>query len=275
MCDLSNQTSEKGVAPKKIDSYTTVLVGNNQHLRELVDTQKKEIATLKEILKQKSYFVGIAAHDIRNPLSAIFGYTQLLTSSAMGGLDKDQRLIIGRIGNAAQYTLKLVGDLLDYTVIENNPIQRLSVDLLALSRGVVEELQPISTKKGITLTVDSDQSEVTAKVSPHRIEQVLNNLVTNACKFSTSGTAVKVKVYAESTDLVIKVIDQGQGIPPDEIEDLFKPFVRTSVPSTEGERSTGLGLAIVQKIVETHHGIIEVESVVGEGTCFTIKIPKE
>ena len=105
------------------------------------------------------------------------------------------------------------------------------------------------------------------------MRQVINNLLTNAVKFSHRGTTITVRVMKQNGFNIIEVKDQGQGIPENEIPLLFQPFSRTSVQSTAGEKSTGLGLAIVRNIVNAHKGEIRVESKVGEGTVFTVSLP--
>mgnify|MGYP003822399533 FL=1 len=107
----------------------------------------------------------------------------------------------------------------------------------------------------------------------NKITQVLNNLITNAIKFSWPDTEITVEVRKEQDYIITGIIDQGQGIPSDEINNMFKPFQKTSVKATAGERSTGLGLAITKKIVEGHGGKISVESLVGKGTKFSFTLP--
>ena len=106
-----------------------------------------------------------------------------------------------------------------------------------------------------------------------KIEQVLDNLLTNAAKFSNPGTRVKVTVRREDGTIRIAVADQGLGIPAPELAKLFEPFSRTSVKSTSGEKSTGLGLLIARRIVESHKGKISVQSEVGKGSTFTVVLP--
>jgi signal transduction histidine kinase len=106
-----------------------------------------------------------------------------------------------------------------------------------------------------------------------KIEQVLNNLISNAGKFSASNSTVEVRAYKNDTEIVISVKDEGQGIPADEVDRLFIPFGNLSVKSTGGEQSTGLGLAIVKRIVEGHKGRIWVQSEVGVGSTFSFSLP--
>jgi signal transduction histidine kinase len=107
----------------------------------------------------------------------------------------------------------------------------------------------------------------------NKIEQVLNNLISNAIKYSHPHTTITIEVLKEKAFVVTNVIDQGQGIPQDELPHVFKAFQKTSTKPTAGEKSTGLGLAIVKKIVEGHQGEIGVESEVGKGSTFFFKLP--
>ena len=111
-------------------------------------------------------------------------------------------------------------------------------------------------------------------MDPDRIDQVMNNLINNAIKFSYPNTTITLRACVQDQDVVISVQDQGQGIPAQEVDNLFTDFGRTSVRPTAGEKSTGLGLAIVKRIVELHGGRIWVESKVGVGSVFTFTLPK-
>jgi hypothetical protein len=106
-----------------------------------------------------------------------------------------------------------------------------------------------------------------------RIEQVLSNLMSNAQKFSNPGSIITVQVAGDDAQAVVSVQDQGQGIPADELDKLFKPFSRTTVKSTSGEKSSGLGLAIARRIATEHSGKLWVESAVGQGTTFYLALP--
>lgn len=118
-----------------------------------------------------------------------------------------------------------------------------------------------------------DPDTLVCRIDRRRMDQVLTNLLVNAIKFSYPGTTVTISAAREGDEIIITVADQGQGIPEDELQSLFKPFARMSVRPTGDEKSTGLGLLIVKKIVESHNGTIKCESRVGVGTSFTIKLP--
>ncbi|MBK7866949.1 MAG: ATP-binding protein [Ignavibacteriales bacterium] len=125
----------------------------------------------------------------------------------------------------------------------------------------------------MTLKLISSDEELFINADQNKIDQIITNLITNAIKFSNHKTTTEISVMSEPNKTRIIIKDQGQGIPADELDRLFKPFSKTSVKSTGGEKSTGLGLMIVKKIVEGHNGTITVESEVNVGTTFTIELP--
>jgi signal transduction histidine kinase len=170
--------------------------------------------------------------------------------------------------------LHLVNDLLDIAKIASGELQLelQSTDLIALVRHNVALNKVLASRKQIELSLKT-QPLPDVLIDVYKIDQVLNNLITNAIKFSESHSEVEISVVREGDEVIIAVGDEGPGIPADEIDKLFNPFMRTSVKSTGGEKSTGLGLAIVMKIVAGHRGRIWVESEVGEGSTFYVALP--
>jgi signal transduction histidine kinase len=131
----------------------------------------------------------------------------------------------------------------------------------------------IAQKKNIRIYFDCFEKMPEIVFDPAKIEQVLNNLISNAVKFSQQGTKIMVQIFLNPTDCTVSVADQGQGIPEEELGNLFKPFEKTSVQSTGGEKSTGLGLSIVRNLIIAHKGKIWVESKEGEGSVFYFSLP--
>jgi signal transduction histidine kinase len=148
-----------------------------------------------------------------------------------------------------------------------------STDILALVQRNVELNGILAGKKQIALELVDETPIVPMEVDGPRIEQVLNNLIGNAIKFSHPGTTIRVELAQNEESATISVRDQGEGIPAGELEKLFQPFQKTSTRSTRGEQGAGLGLAIVRKIVEEHGGRIAVRSEVGIGSTFTVTLP--
>jgi signal transduction histidine kinase len=169
----------------------------------------------------------------------------------------------------------LIEELLDVSVIDSGKLSLYlePVDIMELIRNNVSLNRVIAGRKQITVEFNSAKGLPVLQLDRKKIEQVFNNLISNAIKYSYPQSRVVIDSKCEKGSLVISVHDTGQGIPPAEMNKLFKPFPRISVKSTSGESSTGLGLVIVRKIVEAHHGNVWAESRLKIGTTFSISLP--
>ncbi len=247
----------------------------NNELANLQRELTKKNIELEKLNEEKNRFLGIAAHDLRNPLNAIQMYSEFLSDEASEILTPEQIEFVSIIHSSSQFMLRLVNDLLDVAKIESGKLELdlTRTDLIDLIRHNVTLNNTMASKKNISIDFHYDQDIPETLVDTAKIEQVLNNLIVNAIKFSNQGSVINVKVARSGKEAVISVKDQGQGIPDGEIDKLFKPFQRTSVRSTGGEDSTGLGLAIVRKIVMGHQGTVWVESEVGKGSTFYVALP--
>ncbi len=237
-------------------------------------TQKN--AQLVELNKEKNQLLGMAAHDLRNPLSIVSTASAFLLDDASRLLSEAKRAeFLRRINSGSKFMLNLIDDLLDVAKIETG---RLDLELKDGNLcGLIEENlalnRMLANNKNIRLDFAPESGLPPLRFDRRKVEQVLNNLVSNALKFSAPGTAVTVQASRVDGNVVVSVRDQGQGIPADELDKLFKPFGKTSVRGTAGEKSTGLGLAICRKIVEGHGGRIWAESELGKGSVFSFSLP--
>jgi len=300
---LNNQTLPTSLPdnslllPLKLDEQTLgfiyleevgLLNEENRYLLQIMATQcaaaLKNLTlylNLEEANRQnelKNQLLGMAAHDLRNPLGIIQGFTGLLqkdfTSNQL--LNKEQQEFFQVIQDTTEFTLNLVNDLLDVAKIEAGKLELepKTTDLLTLINQAITLNRPLADSKQIQLNNHcSDNSLPSMTVDAVKIQQVLNNLISNAIKYSHSQTQVDIEVTQEIQQLIIAVKDQGQGIPASELDKLFQPFSKTSVKSTAGETSTGLGLLICHKIVEGHQGKIWVDSQEGKGSTFYVVLP--
>jgi two-component system sensor histidine kinase/response regulator len=209
---------------------------------------------------------------LRNPLSSMRGLSQLMMEAPLE--PEQQREFLETIHRTSDEMLGLVNDLLDVSVIESGKLtlRRSDQDMAQLIQRRVHHLEPHARNKKIGLRVDTD-GEGRASIDPARFGQVIDNLVSNAIKFSPAGTTVQVALRASDGTFSFSVQDQGPGISEDERKLLFRSFQKLSARPTGGEKSTGLGLAIVKKIVDAHGGSIDVESAPGRGTRFTVTAP--
>lgn len=245
-------------------------------LRVLQDQLRQRNQELARSNDQKNELLGMAAHDLRNPLSVVTGYAAILERGLAGPLSDKQKALIGNIHSTAKEMQNLLEDLLSVSQIEAGRLNlnRTRCDPRALFEGCLQ-LQALqaSTKEIAMRSVAEEPLPTNIWIDGSKIKQAFTNLLSNAIKFSQPHTLIRARLYKDDQDLVWEVSDEGPGIPGQEIGKLFQPFQRTSVRSTAGERSTGLGLAICKRIVEGHQGDITVDSEIGRGTTFAIRLP--
>ncbi len=256
------------------DLYNELTRLNN----ELANAQRelaKQNFELERLNRLKTQFLGMAAHDLRNPIGVILSFSEFLRDEAGAVLNKDQLEFLAVIKRSSEFMLHMITDLLDVSAIESGQLQldRRPSDLGKLLEYNVGLNAVLAQKKHIQLTLQIDGPLPELSLDEGKITQVLNNLISNAVKFSKAGTAVEVHAVADGGGVRVAVRDQGPGIPEGERGKLFQPFGKTSVRGTAGESSTGLGLAIARKIVEGHGGRIWAESEVGVGSVFIFTLP--
>ncbi len=238
---------------------------------------QKKSSLLERMNQEKNYFMGIVAHDLRNPAGIITGFADLLMESLNDRLDEDEKKSLEIIHSTGDYMLKLLNDLLDFTKIESGKYvpDYKETDLQELISKNVILNNIFASKKNISVKFTCGEKPEFIKLDALKIEQVLNNLISNAIKYSPPDTEINISLTSENGNIKVSISDQGQGIPENEIPKVFKAFETTSVKSTSGEKSTGLGLSIVQKIITAHKGRVWVESALGIGSTFYFTIPME
>ncbi len=247
---------------------------NNELVTAQRDLAKKNVE-LGRTNEQKDRLLGMASHDVRTSLAVIKTYSEFLMEDLSGVLHEEQKDQLATIRSSAEFLLKMVTDLLDISKIEQKGLEfnLQPVDLVSLVDHNVALNRVLAERKRIGLVLSADIDRASLMMDAVKIEQVLNNLIGNAVKFSYPDSTVEIRLAGQDDEIVISVRDQGQGIPAHEMNKLFKPFEKISVKSTAGEKSTGLGLAICRKIVEGHQGRIWVKSEVGKGSTFSFSLP--
>lgn len=235
----------------------------------------RQNAELKRLHAAMHSLLGMAAHDLRNPLGTIQLLADCLLESAGDRLDQDEVVMIKEIEQASDTMRCLIEDLLDVSKIEASGlnIAPSPTDLVALMQDNVALNRSLAKRKHIQVVVETDHPRLVADIDANRIRQVLNNLCSNAIKYSLPDTTIRITLANKASEAVVSVMDEGQGIPPEELSRLFQAFSRTSIQPTAGESSTGLGLAICKKIVLAHGGRIWVESIPGRGSAFYFTLP--
>ena len=234
-------------------------------------------ARLRQANSFKSEILGTVAHDLKNPLGVILGRTEILKEmiGRAGALDDGVQAQIAYIRDAANRLTGMVEDLVTDAMADalDITIRREPVDISVLVREVAEANRPLAARKEQTITV-SAPPEHTAMCDVDRIREAIDNLISNAIKYSPIGGTIDIIVTQEAGNIVVQVKDQGAGLSPEDISRLFGRFQRLSAKPTAGETSTGLGLSIVKRIVDLHGGRITVESAGhAKGATFNMQLP--
>jgi signal transduction histidine kinase len=241
--------------------------------------QQKEIEQknneLQKLNEEKNFFLGMASHDLRNPLGNIITLSSLISQDIGHNFPDEYKNYLEVIMSTSRRMLEMLNNILDVSKIESgvSALDLKPVSVHDLFQECISSNKLIADKKKMHLSYSIADSTGKPYADKGQILQVLNNLVSNAIKYSYPSTAIELTAEGSSDEITIHVIDQGQGIPESEHKVLFSAFSKTSVRSTAGEGSTGLGLNIVKKIVEAHHGKIWVKSKPGEGSVFSFSIP--
>lgn len=223
----------------------------------------------------KNKFLGMAVHDLRSPIAVIKGYADLFKDGFLGTLDASQKEPIRVISRICDKMLVLINDLLDVSAIESGHLamEMREVELGGYLTEAHRNNALMAKAKSMELMLDVPKVLPKIWMDPNRIDQVINNLVANAIKFSGPKSRIVLRAVLVKGVVAISVIDQGQGIPSEEIPKMFQYFGKTKVLPTGGEKSTGLGLAIANRLVEAHGGKIGVESEPRKGSTFTFTLP--
>jgi PAS domain S-box-containing protein len=231
----------------------------------------QDITYLKEMDRIRSEFVHTVSHDLRSPLTSVIGYTELVERA--GSLNDLQRDFLNRIQDSGQQITALINDLLDIGSIEAGfDTRREFVQLEGILRYTLDILQGQVKSKRLVIKTDISPSLPPLRANPIRLRQVMDNVVGNAIKYSRQNGEIEISIRAEGEQLILKVTDNGPGIPISDQPRIFDKFYRGSNVDADVEGS-GLGLAIVKTIVESHQGRIWVESVEGKGSSFFIVLP--
>jgi len=264
-----------------LSTYENAVQKNNElhkahsDLMEAHHQLEQKNLELERLNEDKNHFLSVAAHDLRNPLTIIYTTADLITEELKEKTSAETIEFLEMIKRSSKFMRDLLEELLDVSIIDSGKlsIDLEPVDIMDLIRNNVSLNRVIAGRKNITVEFLPLKDLPLIHLDRKKIEQVLNNLISNAIKYSYPQSKVIIDSKCENDTLVISVHDSGQGIPQAEMGKLFKPFPRLSVKTTSGESSTGLGLVIVRKIMEAHHGTVWAESRLNIGTTFSIALP--
>jgi signal transduction histidine kinase len=229
-------------------------------------------AEIEKLKQEKARWVGMAAHDLRHPVSAVLVYAELLLESG-SSLNDDDRALVSAIRSSAEFMLRLINDVFDMASLDSVPFSFEPVDLEHLVRSSVDVVAPLAQRKRIRISVSADGGLPTVMADMERMLQAFTNIIGNAVKYCPAESSVDISVAPGEAGIQVCVKDSGPGIPADEIDFVFQPFQKTRSRAAASEPGTGLGLAICKAIVERHGGRIWVRSSAGNGCSFYLALP--
>ncbi|KAF0182211.1 MAG: histidine kinase [Nitrospirae bacterium] len=222
----------------------------------------------------KSAFLATMSHELRTPLNSIIGFTGILLQGLAGTLNTEQHKQLTMVQSSARHLLALINDVLDISKIEAGELHLSPApfDLRQSVEKMVKTVSPLAHKKGIALRLDIADAVGTITTDQRRLEQVMLNLLNNAVKFTEKGH-VRISCRTENDHYLLSFSDTGVGMQPEDIPNIFQPFRQIDSGLTRKHEGTGLGLSICKKIIDIMDGTISVESQLGAGSTFTVRLP--
>jgi len=261
----------------RVNTHLTIV-----HQREHVLMQQQQIEAMRQrdrdlfdqLTDMREQFVRSAAHDLKSPLSLIGGYASLMTKFEEVRSNPQLMECVDEIAVSCDEMLHLITSMLDYIRLQAaiGP-SYVVTELGELVRQQARQQQQQANRREIELKVIAAATELIVNVDPKLIARVVDNLLTNAIKYSPEGTTVTIKMERSKGNAAVHISDQGKGIPEYDLQTIFQPFYRTSEAAQSEISGTGLGLSIVKEVVEQHYGRVQVESEIGKGSTFSFYLP--
>ncbi len=259
------RVAEHGKPSRRLRAVATPFTGDERILLVVVDvTDRERVASVRRD------FVANASHELKTPVSAIIASSEAL-QIAIGRGDESAAGFALQIESSARQLDRLVGDLLDLSRLERDEpeLDPLSLDLLV--REELERIRPGAEEKGIALDFDLDPVQVSG--SRRDVAIAVRNLLDNAVRYTGSAGTVSASLHRSNGQAVLQIADTGEGIPTRDLSRVFERFYRVDNARSRATGGTGLGLSIVKHVVESHGGAVDVESELGEGSVFTVRLP--
>ncbi|HIQ01263.1 MAG TPA: GAF domain-containing sensor histidine kinase, partial [Anaerolineales bacterium] len=270
-------TDEEMKLAVDIAGHAAVAIENARLYRKIQEHAarlKEAYDQLKEADRLKDEIVQNVSHELRTPLAFIKGYVELMRSGELGPLTPEQEQGLEVVARRTDHLTRLVNDFVTLQVVSWETLNLRMVDMGRLARTAVEDCRSAAGQNGIAVREEIPLALPSVLADPDRIGQVLDNLLTNAIKFSPRGGTITVRVREAGEWLRVEVSDTGIGIPADKLSRVFERFYQVDGTSRRRFGGAGLGLAIVKQIVEAHGGEVGVESTVGKGSTFYFTLPK-
>lgn len=240
-----------------------------QQRRELEELRQRDRQQFEMLANAKDTFFHATAHDLKNPLTGVLLYVQMLRSNPPQNQNELAEALNGIEGTARKMQ-RLISDILDLAQMQvGNPMKFYEQPLQPILLKVMQNFDVLAREKNIQLFLKMPDDPVRMAIDSHYFERMIDNLVSNAIKYTPPNGEVRVSLEADDA-ILIRVTDTGIGIPEEDLKHVFEAFYRVKKASHKKESGTGLGLSIVAAIAEEHGGTIDVESVEGEGTSFSV-----
>ncbi|MBD1209672.1 MAG: hypothetical protein H9535_14660 [Ignavibacteria bacterium] len=271
--ELQEKNGDLETANEEIQRQMEIQTDQAREIELANTTLQEQNEKLNDLNKEKNEIIGIVAHDLKNPISAVHGLAELVQS---GFAEPEQVPEITRqIVVTADRMLQLVRNLLDVNRLESGTVQFnfVEFDIVPMVEATLAQYTPLAEAKNITLHYHKETDSSTIIADEQATMQILDNLISNAVKYSPLGKQVFMRVSSSSSFIRLAVEDEGPGLSEDDKSKLFGKFARLSARPTAGEYSTGLGLSIVKKMVEAMNGRVWCESELGKGAAFIVELP--
>jgi len=244
-------------------------------VRERTAQLRQALSRLQELDRLRSQFVSSVSHELRTPLMYVKGWLDLLAEGALGALTREQQEAVERAQEGARQLTRLIEHVLDFGQLRVTSFQFEPVRLPEVVANVVKALAPAAAEYQIALEVSVPADLPPVRADPRYLAQALGELVDNAIKFSPPHGHVRIAAHLDPQardGVVVAVSDQGPGIPPDRVQDMFYPFVQLEAAAQQGQGGMGLGLALASLVLAGHGSEIEVDSRLGAGSTFRFRL---
>ncbi len=229
----------------------------------------------KRLIRNYDKAISVIAHDLRTPIGLVYTTNAMLTSGEITAAEYVESGFPETLEHSCELMMNMIDEILDVQKIKVGYVKLSyrTIDLVEHMRQITKAFQPSAQNKKVVVKFGVTGTIPPIKADPVRLSQILNNLISNAIKYSPEQGVIVIGIKPLHSKIAIWVTDQGPGIPSQELNRLFRDFTPLSPKPTRGEKSTGLGLAITKRLIEAHGGTIEVESHQGLGTTFTVTLP--
>ena len=256
-----------------------IVIGASKIVRDISERKRAEDERrrLLTVAQVKSEFLANMSHELRTPLNAIIGFAELMHRGKVGPVSPEHHEYLGDILTSSQHLLQLINDVLDLAKVESGKMEfRLeSVDLTKLAREVCDIVRGLAATGRLHVDTHVDPEVATVVVDPARVKQILYNYVSNAIKFTPAGGRITIRIRPDGPAWFrIDVEDTGVGISADDLGKLFVEFQQLDASAAKEYQGTGLGLALTKKLAEAHGGRVAVHSTVGQGSTFSVILPR-